>query len=56
MRFLVIFASIVFFSCQSPERNEVNLVPHPQKLDLKDGFFEWSNQSQWIVDSIFIAE
>ncbi len=56
MRSLVFFLSVFLFSCGSPENIEVNLIPKPQKIELKQGVFQLSKQTNWQVDSVFLAE
>ena len=46
----------LLFSCTKPIVQEVNLIPKPQKLEVTDGVFSLSFNTNLIVDSLFYAE
>jgi len=51
---LVIFC--LLFACTEPIVQEVNLIPKPQKLEISDGVFSLSFNTNLIIDSLFDAE
>ena len=46
----------LLFSCTKPILQEINLIPKPQKLEISDGIFSLSYNTNLIVDSLFYAE
>jgi len=44
------------FSCTKPILQDVSLIPKPQKLEVTDGVFSLSYNTNLIVDSLFYAE
>ncbi len=43
----------LLFACTDPKVQEVNLIPKPQKLEINDGVFSLSFNTNLIVDSLF---
>ena len=46
----------LLFACTEPIVQEVNLIPKPQKLEISDGVFSLSFNTNLIIDSLFYAE
>jgi len=55
MRYLI-FTIVLFFSCSTPEKQEVNLLPKPQEIQINEGVFTLSNNTSIIYDSLFLNE
>ena len=55
MRYLI-FTIVLFFSCSNPEKQEVNLLPKPQEIQINEGVFTLSNNTSIIYDSLFLNE
>jgi hexosaminidase len=52
--FIPIFC--LLFACTKPILQEVNLIPKPQKLEISDGVFSLSFNTNLIADSLFYTE
>ena len=50
------FICFLFFSCNNSIIEEVNLIPKPQKLQIKSGFFSLDHNTNLIIDSVFVNE
>ena len=46
----------LLFACTNQKVQEVNLIPKPQKLEINDGVFSLSFNTNLIVDSLFYSE
>ena len=46
----------LLFACSKPIVKDVNLIPKPQKLEISDGVFSLSFNTNLITDSLFYAE
>jgi len=55
MRYLI-FTIVLFFSCSNPQKQEVNLIPKPQEIQVNEGVFTLSNNTSIIYDSLFLNE
>ena len=50
------FICFLFFSCNNSIIEEVNLIPKPQKLQIKSDFFSLDHNTNLIIDSVFLNE
>ena len=46
----------LLFSCTKPIVQDINLIPKPQKLEISDGLFSLSFNTNLIADSLFYTE
>ena len=46
----------LLFACVERKAQEVNLIPKPQKLEINEGVFSLSFNTNLITDSLFYAE
>ena len=46
----------LLFACTDQKVKEVNLIPKPQKVEINEGAFSLSFNTNLIVDSLFFAE
>jgi hexosaminidase len=54
MRYLLFL--IILFSCGSPKKSDINLIPKPQKIEINNNSFTLSKNTHIITDSLFINE
>jgi hypothetical protein len=46
----------LLFACTKPITQDVNLIPKPQKLEINNGVFSLSFNTNLIADSLFYTE
>jgi len=55
MKYLI-FLSLIFCGCLPPEKIEVNILPSPQKLEIKKGKFLFDQYTGIYADSVFMEQ
>ena len=50
------FICFLFFSCNNSIIEKANLIPKPQKLQIKSGYFSLNHNTNLIIDSVFFNE